>query len=45
MILFDMFRMEDLSNESILEGEVDVKHRAYKMSEKNMVIIKPSTQM
>jgi hypothetical protein len=45
MILFDMCRMEDFSNESLLEGEIDVKHRAYMMSEKNMVIIKRSTQM
>jgi hypothetical protein len=37
--------MEDLSNESILEGEVDVRHRSYMMSEKKKVITKPSTQM
>jgi hypothetical protein len=37
--------MEELNNESILEGEVDVRHRAYMMSEKKKVIKKPSTQM
>jgi hypothetical protein len=44
-IIVGLFRMEDFSNESILEGEVDVRHRAYMMSEKKKVIIKASTQM
>jgi hypothetical protein len=37
--------MEELTNESILEDEVDVCHRAYMMTEKKKVIKKPSTQM
>jgi hypothetical protein len=37
--------MEDFSNESLLEGEIDVRHRAYMMSEKKKVIKKPSTQI
>jgi hypothetical protein len=36
--------MEELTNESILENEVDVRHRAYMMTEKKMVIKKPITQ-
>jgi hypothetical protein len=37
--------MEELTNESILEDEVDVRHCAYMMTEKKKVIKKPSTQM
>jgi hypothetical protein len=36
--------MEELTNESILEDEVDVRHRAYLMTEKKQVILKPITQ-
>jgi hypothetical protein len=36
--------MEELTNESILEDEVDVRHRAFMMTEKKMVILKPITQ-
>jgi hypothetical protein len=36
--------MEELTNESILEDEVDVRHRAYLMTEKKKVILKPITQ-
>jgi hypothetical protein len=36
--------MEVLTNESVLEDEVDVRHRAYMMTEKKMVIKKPITQ-
>jgi hypothetical protein len=36
--------MEKLTNESILEAEVDVRHRAYMMTEKKKVIKKPITQ-
>jgi hypothetical protein len=36
--------MKELTNESILEDQVDIRHRAYMMTEKNMVIKKPSTQ-
>jgi hypothetical protein len=37
--------MKELTNESILEDEVDVRHRAYMMTEKKKVIKKLSTQM
>jgi hypothetical protein len=43
-IIVGLYRMEELTNESILEDEVDVRHRAYKMTEKKMVIKKPITQ-
>jgi hypothetical protein len=36
--------MEELNNESILEDEVDVRHRAYMMTENKKVIKKPITQ-
>jgi hypothetical protein len=36
--------MEELTNESILEDEVDVRHHAYMMTEKKKVIKKPITQ-
>jgi hypothetical protein len=35
--------MEEFTNESILNDEVDIRHRAYMMTEKKMVIKKPST--
>jgi hypothetical protein len=35
--------MEEFTNESILEVQVDVHHRAYMMTEKKMVIKKLST--
>jgi hypothetical protein len=35
--------MEEFTNESILEDQVDVRHRAYMMTEKKMVIKKQST--
>ena len=43
-IIVGLFRMEELTNESILEDEVDVRHRAYMMTEKKKVIKKPITQ-
>jgi hypothetical protein len=36
--------MEELTNESILDDEVDVRHRAFMMTEKKKVILKPITQ-
>jgi hypothetical protein len=36
--------MEEFTNESILEDQVDVRHRAYMMTEKKKVIKKPITQ-
>jgi hypothetical protein len=36
--------MQELTNESILEDEVDVRHRAYMMTEKKKVIKKLITQ-
>jgi hypothetical protein len=36
--------MEELTDESILEDEVDIRHRAYMMTEKKKVIKKPITQ-
>jgi hypothetical protein len=36
--------MEEFTNESILEDQVDVRHRVYMITEKKMVIKKPSTQ-
>jgi hypothetical protein len=36
--------MEELTNKSILEDEVDVRHRAYMMTEKKEVIKKLITQ-
>jgi hypothetical protein len=43
-IIVGLYRMEELTNKSNLEDQVDVHHRAYMMTEKNMVIKKPSTQ-
>jgi hypothetical protein len=36
--------MDELNNDSILEDEVDVCHRAYMMTEKKKVILKPISQ-
>jgi hypothetical protein len=35
--------MEEFTNESILENQVDVRRRAYMMTEKKKVIKKPIT--
>jgi hypothetical protein len=35
--------MEEFTAKSILEDEVDVRHRAYMMTKKNKVIKKPSS--
>jgi hypothetical protein len=35
--------MEEFIDECILEDEVDVRHRAYMMTEKKKVIKKPSS--
>jgi hypothetical protein len=43
-IIVGLYRMEELTNKSIPEDQVDVRHRAYMMTEKNKVIKKPSTQ-
>jgi hypothetical protein len=42
-IIVGMYRMDEFTDESILEDEVDVVHRAYMMTEKKMVIKKPSS--
>jgi hypothetical protein len=35
--------MDEFTDESILENEIDVRHRAYMMTKKKKVIKKPSS--
>jgi hypothetical protein len=37
-IIVRLYRMEEFINESILEDQVDVRHRAYMITENKMVI-------
>jgi hypothetical protein len=37
-IIVGLYRMEEFTNESILEDQIDVHHRAYMMTEKKVVI-------
>jgi hypothetical protein len=36
-IIVGLYRVEDFTDESILEDEVDVRHRAYMMTEKKVI--------
>jgi hypothetical protein len=44
-IVVGMYRMDEFTHEGILEDDIDVRHRAYMMTEKKKVIKKPNSHV